>query len=359
MIHYIIRRLLLTIPTMIGITVLVFLVMALSPGGLAAGLRNESGNMRPEARKKIEDYYKKRYGLDRPLHEQYLRWMNQVLPIGFKEPDAGFPKNISFGLKTPDLGESLLLKRPVIDVIVEALPVTVTLNLITVPIIYAVSITTGIYAARRRGALFDNAWGTTSLALWSIPSMWAGVMLLGFLASREYVQFFPPGGQHDTLAMQMPFLPRLAEDGFQRGWLLDAAWHLVLPVICLTYAGFAFLSKLMRASMLENLSSDFARTARAKGLSEHVVLFRHVLSNSLLPLITMAANIIPGLFGGSIIVESIFGLNGMGKLMLAATYSKDRELIMSETLVVGIIAVVCLLIADLLYVVADPRVSYE
>ena len=124
---------------------------------------------------------------------------------------------------------------------------------------------------------------------------------------------------------------------FQRGWLLDAIWHLVLPVICISYGGFAFLAKLMRSSVLENLSADFARTARAKGLPENVVLFRHVLSNSLLPLITVAAYILPGMLGGSLIVETIFGINGMGRLMIEAIYMKDRELVMSETLVVGVL----------------------
>jgi peptide/nickel transport system permease protein len=236
--------------------------------------------------------------------------------------------------------------------------VTLLLNLITVPIIYAISIMSGISAASKRGKGFDVAWGTTSLALWSIPTMWTGVMLLGYFASREYWPWFPAGGLHDTLAQQMRFFPSW-EGGFHRGWLLDAAWHLVLPVACLTYTGFAFLTKLMRASVLENLAADFARTARAKGLSEHVVLYRHVLANSILPMITVAAGILPGLLAGSLIVEKIFSINGMGVLMIDAIYIKDRELVMSETLVVGIISVLCLLAADIWYAIADPRVSYE
>jgi peptide/nickel transport system permease protein len=141
--------------------------------------------------------------------------------------------------------------------------------------------------------------------------------------------------------------------------VLDSLWHLALPVTCLTLGSFAFLSKLMRASILENISADFARTARAKGLSDRVVLYRHVLRNSLLPLITVAASILPGLLGGSVIVESIFSIKGMGKLMIDAIYMKDRELVMSETLVVGIIGLVSLLVADVCYAIADPRVSYD
>ncbi len=360
MLSYIVRRLLLMIPTLIGVTLLVFLIMAMAPGGLGAGLRSVEGDLRPEQRKIIEEYYRKRYGLDQPLHVQYLRWLNQVMPLGFKEAGSGgWPRAWSFGLKVPNLGESFLRRRPVVDVILEALPVTLLLNLITLPIVYAISITSGIYAARHRGKMFDVGVGTTLLGLWSIPTMWVGVMFLGFFANRDYFNWFPAAGLHDTLADTMRFLPSYADGTFHRGWLLDTLWHLALPVICLTYGGFAFLSKLMRASVLENLSADFARTARAKGLSERVVLMRHVLSNSLLPLITVATSILPGLLGGSLIVESIFSINGMGRLMLEAIYMKDRELVMSETLVIAFISLVSLIIADICYAIADPRVTYE
>lgn len=441
MLSYIIRRLLLVVPTVIGITLLVFGVMAMSPGGLTSAFRDMEGDMRPEQRRVIEAYYNKRYGLNLPWYQQYFRWLNQVSPVGFKSTrqtvsleevrrwhasasdgrageaalaemrrahplvsevvieggqvvqatvsgvrddyqealgipapqfqlsvqsplavvsaGEGWPRGALVGFKTPNLGESLLTKRPVISMIAEALPITLLLNLITIPIVYAVSITTGIFAAKHRGRAFDVASGTTFLALWSIPTMWSGVMLLGYFANSQYLQWFPATGIHDPMASSMRFLPWVVDGTFQRGWLLDTLWHLVLPVICLTYGGFAFLSKLMRASVLENLSADFARTARAKGLAENVVLMRHVLGNSLLPLITVAASILPGLLGGSLIIEKIYSINGMGVLMLNAIYSKDRELVMSQTLVISIISLLSLLLADLLYAVADPRVSYE
>jgi peptide/nickel transport system permease protein len=247
----------------------------------------------------------------------------------------------------------------VLDVVAEALPITLLLNVLTIPIIYAVAITAGIRAARHRGKAFDVASGTILIGLWSMPTMWIGVMCIGFLANRDFVRMFPTGGLHDTLAATMPFLPAWGAGGWQRGWLLDVLWHLVLPIFCLTYGGFAFLSKLMRASVLENLSADFARTARAKGVSEHLVLYRHVLSNSVLPLITVAAGILPGLLGGSVVVESIFSINGMGRLMIEAINMRDRELVLAQTLVIGVVSLVSLLIADICYAVADPRVSYE
>jgi peptide/nickel transport system permease protein len=357
MLSYIIRRLLLMIPTLIGITLLVFLIMALSPGGLGASLKNAEGNMRPEERKAVEAYYKKRYGLDQPIWKQYLRWLHRISPIGFKtDADGNWGR---FGFKVPDFGESFLRKQPVMDVFAQAVPVTLLLSLISVPIVYSIAITTGIYAAKKRGQWFDVSTNVVFLALWSMPTMWVGVMLLGYFCNRDKLEWFPTGGLHDTMAQSMAFLPHWVDGQFQRGWLLDALWHLVLPVFCISYGGFAFLARLMRASVLENLYSDFARTARAKGLADNVVLFRHVLSNSLLPLITVAAYILPGLLGGALITEYIFSINGMGRLMIEAIMMKDREIVMSETVVVGFISLVSLLIADVLYAVADPRVAYD
>jgi ABC-type dipeptide/oligopeptide/nickel transport system permease component len=359
MLNYIIRRLLLMIPTLLGITLLVFLVMGLAPGGIAGAMLSAQGNMRPEERKAREEYLNKRFGLNQPLMVQYGRWLNRVSPIGGKEPDSGFPRSWRVGLKAPDLGMSFLKNRPVSAIVKETLPITLLLNLTTIPIAYAIAVTTGIYAARHRGKLLDVASGTVFLGLWSIPTMWTGVMAIGFLASKQYLSWFPTGQLHDLQAEFMPFLPHFAAGHFQRGWLLDTIWHLALPVACLTYGEFAFLSKLMRSSVLENLSADFARTARAKGLPENAVLFRHVLSNSILPLITVAATTIPALLGGSVVVEYIFSIQGMGRMMIEAINTRDQEVVLSVTLVVSIVTVISLLLADICYALADPRITYE
>lgn len=362
MLGYIIRRLLLMIPTLLGITILVFLVMALAPGGIGASLMSDEGSMRAQDREALRRYYNERYGLDKPLHMQYLRWLHRVSPIGTGAPEEGWMGYFNvrgFGLKKPDLGRSLLADRPVLEMIGEALPVTLLLNFITIPLVYGIAITSGVYAARYRGKAFDVGTGFLFIALWSLPSMLVGVLLLGFFANRDYFHWFPTGGLHHPMAETFNFLPTWGEGGFERGWLLDTAWHLVLPVVCLTYGSFAFLSKLMRASMLENLAADFVRTARAKGARERVLLFRHVLRNSMLPLITVAASILPGLLGGSIIIEQIFSLPGMGRLMIEAISKRDNELVLSETLIIAVVSLVSLLLADLAYAVADPRVSYE
>jgi ABC-type dipeptide/oligopeptide/nickel transport system permease component len=227
------------------------------------------------------------------------------------------------------------------------------------PIATVIALATGMFAARRKGGIVDLSSGIVLLALWSIPTIWAGVMLIGFLSNRQYLYWFPTAGLHDTLADSMPFLPAHLSTGWTPGWLLDTCWHLVLPVVCLTYGGFAFLARLARGAMLENLSSDYARTARAKGLDERTTLFRHVFRNSLLPLITYSAGILPSLLGGAVIVEEIFSIHGMGLLMIDAIRARDRELVLDEALVVGFVSLLSYLIADILYAIADPRVSYE
>jgi peptide/nickel transport system permease protein len=158
----------------------------------------------------------------------------------------------------------------------------------------------------------------------------------------------------------MPFLPGRASDGgFEPGWLLDRLWHLALPIVCLSYGSFAFLSKLSRGAVLETIQADFIRTARAKGLAERDLLLRHVFANSLIPLITVGAHILPALITGSVVIESIFSIQGMGKLTIDAIHTRDRELFLSTTLVAGLLGLVGYLLADILYAVADPRVSYE
>lgn len=357
MLNYILRRVLLMFPTVIGITMLVFLVMYLSPGGVGGSLLNESGQMRPDERLQREQYLEKRFGLKKPFIVQYGRWFNQSMPLGFKDPGTGWPGSWKFGFKKPDLGRSFTRERPVIDMVADALPITLALNLISLPLVYGVAVGSGILTAAKKGSGFDVGVGVTLIALWSLPSMWIGVMMIGFLANRDYFPIFPTGQTSSALAGGWAFFPSISQHN--PGWLLDRLWHLAAPVICMTYGGFAFLSKLTRGSILENMSSDFVRTARAKGQNERVILFSHVLRNSILPLITVSASILPGLLGGSAIIENIFSINGMGKMMLEAINVRDREVVLSITLVISIIGTVSLLIADLCYVLADPRVSYE
>lgn len=346
------------VPTLIGMTAVVFAFSALSPGGIGGALLSADMQLRPAERKAREAYLKARYDLDKPLPYQYFKWLNKVSPIGVKDRGAGFPASSRFGLKWPDLGESFSRQRPVAELIGEALPVSLILESCSLPLVYLIAIGTGIRAARKRGTLTDVGLGFVLLGLFSLPDIWVGVMCIALLTSNNKLQWFPSNGLHDLLADSMPFFPTWGPDGFHRGYLLDTAWHLVLPLWCISYSGFAFLSRLTRGSLLETLGLDFVRTARAKGLNERVVIFRHAVRNSLISLITASSGLLAGLVGGAVVVETIFGIPGMGKLAVDAANARDRELLLSLTLIASVLLLAGYLLADLAYAVADPRVSY-
>ena len=459
MLIYLLRRILLMIPTLLGITIVVFAVMASAPGGISADSLVNGMDMKPEQKQALRDYYNKRYGLDDPLPIQYLRWLNNVSPIGFTFNEQREINGFSF-TKGSDLGDSFNYGRPVADLIGERLPITLLLNVITIPLIYIIAIIIGMNAARDRGGRFDVTSNVIMLALWSIPSMLAGVLMIGFFASIQHWQWFPTSGLNSREALEMPFLPhwsslldvakvfifmiigiilsyqlsqcqplkvrigiasliglalgtwmayshasfvlfnwlflpllgaltlalfaatkvatfriggltmfgagiglmlavQLSSGDFLRGFLFDRSWHLVLPIIALSYGGFAALAKIMRTSILENLNADYARTARAKGVAESDVLWKHVFRNSLLPLITILAGLLPSLLGGSIIIEQIFSIDGMGKLVIEATMARDREVVLSITLIAGLLTLVGYLISDFLYTLVDPRIQYD
>ncbi|MDD5393994.1 MAG: ABC transporter permease [Thiothrix sp.] len=358
MLTYLLRRLLLMIPTLLGITIVVFSVMVMSPGGISSQTLVGGLNMKPQEKQALMAYYNKRYGLDQPAPLQYLRWLNNVSPVGFEQDEAGKYTQFSF-TKGMDLGTSFMYGRPVSDILAERIPITLLLNLVTLPFIYVIAIWTGMKAGTNRGGRFDVASNVSMLALWSVPTMLAGVLLLGFFANVQHFQWFPTAGISSREAQDMPFLPHTIAGVFVPGFLLDRFWHLVLPVLCLSYGGSAMLAKLTRASVLENLNADYARTARAKGLAETDVLWRHVFRNGLLPLITTSAGLLPSLLAGSVIVENIFSINGMGQLMVEAVKGRDRELVLSVTWISGFLTLVGYLIADFCYTLADPRVTYD
>lgn len=460
MLTYLLRRLMLMFPTLLGITLVVFVVMASSPGGISAKSLVEGQNLDPEAKKEIEAYYNRLYGLNDPAWMQYLRWLNNVSPIGFTFDEENHLSGFSF-TKGSDLGRSFRYGRQVTELLSERVPITVLLNVLSIPIVYLLALLVGVRAAVERGRSFDISSGMVMLGLWSVPTMLAGVLLIGFFANEQYWHWFPTAGLSDRVVLDQVFMPHWANlwdlgllflvvtlaaslflmaadvgrwlrmgffatcwallgldmirqlpesgqsltlwvltpaafallagwlastdyrllrklgflatglliglllsvhwmhGGWLRGFLFDRIWHLALPVICLSYGGFAGLAKLTRTSVLENLLSDYARTARAKGLAESAVLWRHVFRNSLLPLITVAASLLPSLLAGSVIVESIFSIEGMGKLAVEAVQTRDRELVLSITLIGGLLTLLGYLLADLLYALADPRVSYE
>jgi len=337
MLSYVLRRIVLMIPTLIGMTLVLFALVRFAPGltGGAAFGGAEGGSRGSQSRAAAELALKKRLHLvDAQGHTisipmQYVYWLRDTLE--------------------GNLGDSVQYNTPVAELIKERLPVTLTMSLISTVLIYLIAIPGGMLASVRRGQMFDVWWSFLTLALFSLPLIWVGDLLLGFLANSRYLGWFPAAGTHSTDTQWMT--------SFE--YARDYVWHIVLPVICLSYASLAFVSKLQRAAMLDNLGLDYVRTARAKGLGPGTVITRHVFRNSLLPMITLAAGVIPGLLSGAVVVESIFSIKGMGDLMLTATLGRDLPIVQSVTLIVSVISVVCLLVTDICYMIADPRVSYE
>lgn len=260
----------------------------------------------------------------------------------------------------PDLGVAFSRNQPVIKLVKEHLPVTLLLNLIAFPIIYFIAIPSGMLAASRKGSWADVGLGSLYIGLYSIPVVLAGILAVGFLTTPEYLNWFPTSGLHGKEAAGMKFLPSYAADGhWQCGWLLDLFWHIALPVACLVYGGFAILSKQTRAAMLENFSADYVRTAKAKGVSPRGVVLTHVFRNSLLPLITIFVTIFPAMLAGSVVVERIFTIPGMGYLVIESINNRDREMILGNTVMIAVVNLLALLMADILYAMADPRISYK
>jgi len=329
---YIFKRLLQIVPTLLGITFITFLIIQLAPGNPATLKLQMSGQgqlgdrgISPE----VIEQTKKLYGLDKPLHEQYLLWVKRVFTL--------------------DFGTSYKDHRNVWEKIAERLPVTLQLNLISIFLVYLIAIPFGVYSAVRPGSFWDHALTLFFFFLYSLPSFWVAVLLIMFLGGGDFWDIFP--------AYNISSIGAEALSPLQ--WLLDRVWHLVLPVTCLTYGGLAYLSRLTRANMLEVIREDYVRTARAKGLSERVVIFKHAFRNALLPIITLLAFLLPSMFGGSVIIESIFSIPGMGQLGFEAVLGRDYPVIMAITTVSAMLTLIGLLISDLLYAAMDPRIKLE
>lgn len=328
---YILRRLLLIPVTLFGITVVVFLIVRLAPGAQEGGGAVDGGGLDAAQRKAIEEAWRQKLHLDEPFHMQYVYWLRDMASTG--------------------LGFSHKHNRPVIELIAERLPVTLSLNLVAFAITYVIAVPLGMLSAVNHNRPFDRGASVITFLLYSLPTIWVGTMLLGYFANPAYphLDYFPTNGLHAQEAGGYLFLR----------WAGDLLWHLVLPVITLSYAGFAYLSKQMRAGMLDTLRQDYIRTARAKGLPGRAVVLRHALRNSLLPVITVLAAVLPALIAGSVVVEKIFSIPGMGSLTYEAVTNRDFEVIQAVAAVAGLLNMTGLLLADIAYAMVDPRISYD
>ncbi len=331
MFSYVIKRLLLMIPTFFGIVVVTFAVVHLAPGD-PAELKAQSAReaiASDQATQQIVAETRALYGLDKPLVVQFGLWMKRVVTL--------------------DFGTSFRDHRPVIDKIGDALPITLTLNVLTILIVYLVSIPLGVYTALKPRGVADRAATVGLLVLYSLPSFWVAMMLIvAFGGGGDWFNWFPITGFVSDHADLLPWY----------GWVANVAWHLVLPVACLTYGGFAFLSRFARTAMLEVIRQDYVRTARAKGLSEWCVVTKHALRNALIPMLTLMGTLLPALLGGSVIVEQIFAIPGMGRLGFESVLARDYPVIMAIATISAVLTLLSILITDILYAVVDPRVTF-
>lgn len=316
MTQYIIRRILISIPHLLLVSIVLFLLVEAAPGGPCAG----QGRQRHVQEEKLEAC-RKEFGLDDPIPVRYWKWLSHVV--------------------TFDWGDSFITRRPVIQEIGERLPNTVYLMGVSFIVIILISIPVGIISAIKQYSFFDILMTTISFMGQAIPEFWFGLILI--LIFYSWLKILPPGG--------------MASDGPFSLW--DRIQHLILPVGMLTVGWIAWFSRFLRASMLEVISQDYIRTARAKGLREFIVLMRHAFKNATIPLVTIVALDLPLLFGGALYSEIIFSWPGMGRLYYQSAVKRDYNVLMAILVIEAALVVFFNLLADIIYGVLDPRVRYE
>ncbi len=321
--RYFIRRVLQAIPLLIGITIIIFVMLQMTPGGPLAVGENPAGRGRVTE----EDLQRLRnqYGLNDPMYVQYLNWLGD--------------------LAQGDLGTSFNTGLPVLRMIGERLPTTLLVMGLAFALTLMLSIPIGILAAVRRYSFFDYFTTSFSFLGIAIPSFWFAIMLI-YLFSFQ-LGWLPSVGLTD---------PRADHEGFSGLW--DRVTHLIMPVSVLALTSTANVTRYVRAAMLDVISQDYVRTARAKGLREQMVIWVHALKNAAIPIVTVLALELPDLFIGAVIVESVFAIAGMGRLFIESANLRDYPVLMGVLTIAAALVIFFNLLADLLYGALDPRVRY-
>jgi peptide/nickel transport system permease protein len=326
MIGYLLRRLLGAIPLLLGILTIIFFVVHLAPGDPTARFFNP--NVSPE----VIEQMRRNLGLDQPLHIQYWRWLSSFL--------------------TGDFGYSFGQMRPIGEILPEVLWNTLQLTLVSLVVIFAVGMLIGIVQAVRQYSLADNVLTFAALFFYSMPSFWFALMLILIFsrgADAGWLFNWPASGM---TSIEYEYLSPMGKAG-------DRLAHLMLPAIALGIGSAAGVARYMRGSMLEVIHQDFIRTARAKGLSERTVIFKHALRNALIPIITLVGLYLPFLLSGAVLVETIFAWPGMGRAIVEAILARDYPMVMATSFVIAAIVVLGNLLSDVLYAVVDPRIRNE
>jgi len=323
MANYLVKRILMLFPLLLGITLITFTVIHLAPGEPVEMQVSMSPKVSAASRARLREFY----GLDKPLHVQYGRWLSHLARFDFGRSFA------------PD-------NRPVTDKIIERIPITLSLNIIALILEFGLAIPIGILAAVHRDTLLDRGISVFVFLGFAVPTFWLALLCMYFFGVK--LSWLPISGIHSLGSDRLPALARFA----------DMARHLLLPIAIATFGSLAGLSRYMRSTMLEVLSQDFITTARAKGVRERTVIYKHALKNALLPVITLLGFSLPGLIGGSVIFETIFAIPGMGQLFYQGVMGRDYPLVMGILVIGACLTLVGNLLADLCYAFADPRIRH-
>jgi microcin C transport system permease protein len=342
MLKYFFRRLLILIPTLLGVTVIVFAIINMAPGGpieqrlqqmrfgggVGEGINTDSRGGTQGVSNEVMEALKKQYGFDKPLHMRYLLWLKNIATLNF--------------------GESFTYEEPVIDVIVSKFPVSLQFGVISLILSYLISIPMGIVKAIKHGSAFDLVSSIVLFIFYSIPSFMLAILLIVFLSGGSFWEIFPVGG--------------LNSEGYEDlnlwGKFLDRAHHFTLPLICYTIGSFTSLTILMKNSLIEEIKKDYIRTARAKGVDEKVVYMKHALRNALIPIVTGLGGFLTVFFAGSLLLETIFQLDGIGLLSYRSILSRDYNVIMGLVFIQSALFLVGNVLSDFAYVLVDPRIDF-
>jgi microcin C transport system permease protein len=341
MLVYLVKRLLAIVPTLFGITLVVFFIINLAPGspieqklqqirfGSLSGSPGGQSSMRNQAvtNEVIEDL-KKQYGFDKPVHVRYGIWLNNLAHL--------------------DFGRSFKYEEPVMDVIWRKMPVSIQFGVISFFLSYLICIPLGVMKAVRNGSRFDVTTSAVLFMAYSTPSFMLAILLIVFLGGGSFLNLFPIAGIISDNYSELSFL----------GKVWDRAHHFILPTICYMIGQFTTLTILMKNSMLEEIRRDYIRTARAKGLSERVTLYKHALRNALIPVATGFGSILSMFFAGSLLLERIFSLDGMGLLGYQSVLARDYNVIMGLLVIESLLYLLGNILSDLTYVLIDPRIDF-
>jgi peptide/nickel transport system permease protein len=318
---YLIRRLLISIPLLLGILCLSFLMLKLAPGEPSVVQQDLEARATTAQRETLRQLY----GLDQPLHVQFGRWLSRVVRLDFGRSYS------------PD-------GRPVIEKIAERIPVTLGLNVLELLIILSTAVPLGILSATRQYSAFDKAMTLFVFVGFATPDFWLALLVM--LLFGVQLGWLPMSGLRSLNFEYLPF--------WGQAW--DLLSHLILPVLVASFGGLAYLSRLMRGSLLEVIRQDYIRTARAKGLPEHAVIYKHGVRNAIIPVVTLLGMMLPGLLGGSVFIETVFAIPGMGQLFVQSAFSRDEPVLMALVVIGASLSLLGNVLADVSYGLVDPRI---